>query len=127
MKSRKQDTNELLVQAFAKLDALALGLSLGVLLGLLIVLATLILVIKGGETVGPNLALLNQYFAGYSVSLAGSLIGFAYGFGTGFVLGWLAAFLHNLIIRIYLALIQLRASVSSITDYIDPDHSKPFD
>lgn len=121
--TRPRTPDELLVQAFAKLDRTALGTALGTLLGLVIFALTNILLLKGGDVVGPNLALLGQFFIGYSVTFAGSLIGLAYGFATGFIMGWLIALLHNLFIRIYFYMVQLRANMSSITDYIDPDHS----
>jgi protoporphyrinogen oxidase len=74
---------EVFANAFAKLDRLALGLSMGVIGGLLLFLATLALVIKGGEVVGPNLQLLENYFPGYSVTTLGSLVGLIYGFLAG--------------------------------------------
>jgi len=51
--------------------------------------------VKGGDIVGPNLALLAQYFPGYTVTATGSLIGFLYGFIAGFAGGWIMAFLRN--------------------------------
>ena len=86
---------EALGRVFLKLDRLALGLSLGTVTGVLLSLATLILVLKGGGVVGPNLQLLAQYFPGYSVTPWGSVLGLAYGFGTGFVAGWLLGLLRN--------------------------------
>lgn len=113
----------LLAQAFAKLDKTALGVACGAWLGLGVFAATLILVLKGGEVVGPHLALLGQFFVGYSVTAVGSVVGLAYGFVTGFAVGWAMAFLYNLTIMVYLFLLQFRTQVSSITDYIDPDSS----
>jgi protoporphyrinogen oxidase len=100
---------EAFAEAFAKLDRLAFGLSMGAMTGLLIFLATIILVLKGGEVVGPNLQLLNQYFPGYSVTGSGSILGLCYGFVTGFVGGWGFAFLRNVSVFLYTALIQRRA------------------
>ena len=50
--------------------------------------------------VGPNLALLGQFFLGYRVTFMGSLIGFVYGFGCGFVTGYLVASLYNWIVEL---------------------------
>src|SRR5213594_1509531 len=61
-----------LARVFLRLDRLAFGLSLGITSGLLLFLATIILVLKGGWVVGPNLQLLSQYFPGYSVTPSGS-------------------------------------------------------
>mgnify|MGYP003577682900 CR=1 FL=1 len=61
-------TDKLIVQSLAKLDGIALGVSLGTLFGLVIFFATNILILKGGPIVGPRLGLLNQYFIGYEVT-----------------------------------------------------------
>jgi hypothetical protein len=66
---------EALREAFPKLDRVALGTSVGLSGGLALLLVTLFLVVKGGDVVGPNLALLAQYFPGYTVTAEGSLIG----------------------------------------------------
>lgn len=113
------NTNALIIQSLAKLNAFALGISVGTLFGLVNFLATIFLIIKGGETVGPNLALLSQYFIGYEVTPAGSLIGLFYGFGSGFILGWLIAVLRNFVVAIYLHILKLKGSVSAVNDYID--------
>jgi membrane protease YdiL (CAAX protease family) len=112
-------TEKLIVQSLARLDGIALGISLGTLFGLAIFFATNILIIKGGEVVGPNLALLNQYFIGYEISFAGSLIGLLYGFVSGFILGWLIAFLRNIIVTLYLHILKVKSSMSAVNDYID--------
>lgn len=72
-----------------------LGLTLGMLFGAGIFLATLILVIKGGPHPGANLQLLNQFFPGYRVTLAGSFLGLIYGFLTGYISGFLIAAVYN--------------------------------
>jgi hypothetical protein len=64
---------EAFAQAFTKLDRFAFGISTGTVAGLLLFLATLFLVISGGEVVGPNLALLTNYFPWYSVTLSGGV------------------------------------------------------
>src|SRR5262249_42956792 len=98
-----------LAQAFPKLDRMAFGLSLGVVAGLLLLLATLILVLRGGEVVGPNLQLVSQYFPGYHVTPLGSVLGLAYGFILAFTGGWLFAFLRNAAVFLYMALARRRA------------------
>lgn len=97
--------------AFVKLDRVALGLSLGVVSGLTLFLATLVLVLRGGDVVGPTLALLGQYFPGYTVTLSGSLVGLAYGFAAAYVAGWLFAFLRNAVVFLYIALVKRRAEL----------------
>ncbi|MCP4415826.1 MAG: hypothetical protein GY805_04340 [Chloroflexi bacterium] len=78
-----------------RLNAVVSGLVTGVILGLVIFIMTNWLLIKGGEEVGPHLALLGQFFLGYTVSFWGSLAGLVYGFVTGFILGYAVAFLYN--------------------------------
>jgi protoporphyrinogen oxidase len=98
-----------LSRVFLKLDRLAFGLALGVVSGLLLSLVTLVLVLKGGDTVGPTLGLLSQYFPGYSVTKGGSVLGLLYGFLAGFVGGWGFALLRNVAMFLTMALIYRRA------------------
>lgn len=114
-----ENTEEFIVQSLTRLDKTALGISLGTVLGLAIFLSTNLLIFKGGEVIGPNLVLLNQYFAGFDISFTGSLIGFFYGFVSGFILGWLIAFLRNSVIRIYIAFLRLKGNMSAVNDFID--------
>lgn len=100
-----------LTRVFLKLDRVAMGLSLGTTAGLLLFLGTLTLVLKGGDVVGPNLQLLNQFFPGYSVTASGSVIGLGYGFIGGFVGGWGFAFLRNSMMFFYMAMMHRRAEL----------------
>ena len=86
---------ELLARSVLRLNANVIGVVLGLLLGLIIFAATNILLIKGGEVVGPHLGLLGQFFIGYSVSFVGSLIGFAYGMLCGYIAGFLIGWIYN--------------------------------
>jgi hypothetical protein len=104
--------DEMLVQTFAKIDVIALGLSCGVVCSLGLLAATVILVIKGGDPIGPNLSLLAQYFPGYTVTWTGSIVGCAYGFVTGFVAGGTLAFARNFSLAIYAYGVKLRASLA---------------
>jgi hypothetical protein len=103
-----------LTRVFAKLDRVAFGLSLGAALGALLLFATLALVLKGGEIVGPHLQLLSQYFPGYRVSMAGSVLGLAYGFVAGFIAGWGFASLRNATMFLYMAFVHRRAELRLI-------------
>ena len=94
---------ETLARAFPKLDGVALGLSMGILCGFVLSLATVALVLKGGDVVGPRLQLLSEYFPGYSVTAGGSLLGLGYGFVTGLIGGWGFAFLRNGFLFLYMA------------------------
>lgn len=108
-----------IIEAFARLDRTALGLAVGTLCGLGVFLATIILLIKGGEVVGPNLALLSQFFYGYTVTITGAFVGLVYGFVVGFVAGWLMALLRNALVSGYLIALKTRANLTSSLDSID--------
>jgi hypothetical protein len=111
--------DKLIVKSLAKLNSVALGIAVGTLLALIIFLATNVLIFKGGDVIGPNLALLSQYFIGYKVTFVGSLIGLLYGFVSGFILGWLIAFLRNSFVALYLLSLKLKNNVSAVNDFID--------
>lgn len=77
------------------LDGIVLGCALGFLGGFTLFATTAWLVVKGGESVGPHLGLLGQFFPGYSVTWRGSFIGFLYGFACGGAGGWIIATVYN--------------------------------
>ena len=110
----------LLLRAFAELDSIALGIATGTLCGGTVLAATVALVLKGGEPVGPFLGLLGQYFVGYTVTAAGSIVGLLYGLGAGFALGWLIASLRNLCVKVYLYVVRLRSQLESVHDVLGP-------
>jgi len=88
-----------LQRAIARLNARAWGIAMGLLLGFGLFIATNILVLKGGEQVGPHLSLLGVYFPGYRVTFLGSLIGFVYAFVLGYALGRLIGAIYNFLVR----------------------------
>jgi hypothetical protein len=81
----------------------------GIAAGVVLFLATLFLVVKGGDVVGPRLQLLVQFFPAYSVTWIGSLIGLAYGLFYGFLIGWYFAFIRNTILFLVLTIAMRRA------------------
>ena len=84
-----------LFQAALKIDNRVTGVVAGAVAGLGMFVATLWLVVKGGPHVGLHLALLNQFFPGYSVTYPGTIVGFIYGFVVGYLIGWSTAALYN--------------------------------
>lgn len=96
--TRNQDEADV-KRALLRLNARAWGIAVGLLLGVGLFAATNVLVIKGGEVVGPHLAQLRFYFPGYTVSFLGSLIGFVYAFVLGYVLGRLIGVSYNRLVR----------------------------
>lgn len=108
-----------IISGLARMDKLALALAVGAVGAVAIFLATVALILKGGNVVGPNLALLSQYFFGYTISIRGAFIGMAYMFFWGFILGWLFAYLRNLAIGIFLFFVREKAERSSLRDFVD--------
>ncbi|MGK2962298.1 MAG: hypothetical protein ACSLFK_09165 [Gemmatimonadaceae bacterium] len=92
--NRSDELNTLL-----KLNARAWGIAIGLLLGLGLFLATVVLLLKGGSTVGPHLALIGAYLPGYRVTLGGAFIGFVYLFVIGYAIGRLIGGVYNALVR----------------------------
>ena len=95
------DTNlkQIIEPRIIRLDALVHGLVTGTVCGIGLFIATLWLVARGGDPVGPHLALLGQFFIGYTVTVWGSFVGLFYGFIAGFAVGWFVAFLYNIFLK----------------------------
>ena len=86
---------EALRHAMLRLNARAWGIAFGLLLGGGLFIATNVLVLKGGPTVGQHLQLLAVFFPGYRVTFVGSLVGFVYAFVLGYALGRLVGLVYN--------------------------------
>ncbi len=71
------------------------GIAFGSILGVGLFAATNFLILKGGEVVGPHLALLGVFFPGYTVTFVGSLIGFVYAFVLGYAIGRTVSVIYN--------------------------------
>ena len=108
-----------LAEIFPKVDGVALGIATGTMAGLLLALATLILVLKGGAVVGPNLQLLAQFLPGYTVTGAGSLLGLFYGLTVGFLFGWGFALLRNVSLFLSLAILRRRAELRLLKRFLE--------
>lgn len=108
-----------IIRAFSRMDKLGFATALGTVSGLLIFIATLWLVIKGGEVVGPNLRLLSQFFIGYSVTVKGAFIGMGYSFMWGFLFGWLFAYLRNVSLAFYIYRVKKKTEMLSFSDFLD--------
>lgn len=89
------EENRELRRAIRRLNAQAWGVSFGVLFGLGLFVATMILVLRGGQNVGQHLSLLAVYFPGYRVTAAGAFVGFIYAFVLGYALGRLVGLIYN--------------------------------
>ncbi len=119
VKSSHETARSVFLHAFARLDALALGVALGCWSGLLLLGSTWFLVLRGGSSAVSFFALLANYFPGYTVTWQGGAAGLIYGFLTGFTVGWGFARLRNLAVRLYVALAKLKAAYSMLAERID--------
>lgn len=81
--------------ALLRLNERAWGIAFGLLLGLGLFIATNVLVLRGGDVVGPHLGLIGVYLPGYRVTFVGSLIGFVYMFVIGYGLGRVVGAVYN--------------------------------
>ncbi len=107
-----------LAYAFAPLHKRAFGVAIGLATGLLVAGATALYVLRGPD-VGPGLALLRHYFAGYTVSWEGAIVGFGWGFLSGFVAGWFFAFIRNLTIGVLIFFVRVRSELLQTRDFLD--------
>jgi hypothetical protein len=89
---------ELIRSAFARYDPLALGGAVGVVMGLGIFFATAVLLLRGGEPLGPTLSLLGNYLLGYQVSWPGAFLGLAEAGAAGFGFGYMLAKAINAVV-----------------------------
>ena len=111
--------DELIISTFARIDKTAFAVSVGTVCGVLIWIATIILLLKGGDNVGTNMRLLGQYFFGYTVSFQGAFIGLAYSFFWGFLFGWLFAYLRNFFTGLFIYRIKKSSELRSFKNFID--------
>jgi hypothetical protein len=86
---------QVLTKTILRIHEQGWGIAFGSLAGFGLFVATNMLVLKGGDLVGPHLGLLHFYFPGYSVSLTGSFIGFVYAFVVGYGVGRVIAGIYN--------------------------------
>jgi len=112
------DLANVLRAAFARLDPVALGLAVGIVCGFGLFLATAVLLLKGGDIVGPRLALLGHYLIGYRVTWAGALVGLVEATIFGYVIGCVCAWLHNTLINGYIFLIRRVAEAKERRDIL---------
>jgi hypothetical protein len=104
--------------AFAPLHKRCLGVAVGVAMAALVVVATLVHLARSPSEEYP-LALLRQYFWGYSVSLPGALAGAFWGFWLGFVLGWFFAFCRNIVLAVTVFFVRARAELAQTRGFLD--------
>jgi hypothetical protein len=100
------------------MDKAAFGLATGCAAALVAFLVTAITIARGSRG-APDLMLLNQYFAGYTITWTGAVIGAAWAAFTGFVMGWFLAFSRNLCVAVLVTVIRTRAELAQARDFLD--------
>jgi protoporphyrinogen oxidase len=110
---------ELIRSVFARYDPVALGGSIGVILGLGVFLATVVLLLRGGEPVGPTLSLLGNYLLGYYVSWGGAFLGLLEAGFAGFGFGFLLAKTINAVVGWHETAFRRRAEMARTLDMLE--------
>ena len=82
-------------RAFARASQQGWGIAVGLVAGVALWLATVVLVVRGGDNPGPHLGLLGVYFPGYRITFLGAFIGFVYAFVVGYAMGRTIATFYN--------------------------------
>lgn len=75
------------LDAAIRINTIIAAVAFGLLGGAILWLGTVVLLIRGGYSVGYHLSLLSVFFPGYSVTWPGAWIGLAWGFVSGAVSG----------------------------------------
>ncbi len=117
----EMQTREWIEQAFGRYDPVALGVALGTVFGLGLFLATAVLLLRGGEPVGANLALLRSYFPGFEVTWRGALLGLLEAAVGGLAFGYALARLINVFIAREERALLDRIEAASAMDLVEGD------
>jgi hypothetical protein len=91
-------SDELFARGVIRFNSVLLGVILGLLAAGTLFIATIWLVLLGGEHPGRHLSLLGVYFPGYDVTPFGAFVGIPYAFVCGFLAGWFVAWAYNRIV-----------------------------
>ncbi len=86
---------QLVGAAIVRLRARVMAFVFAAVCGVGLFVATIWLVVRGGENVGYHLGLLSNYFPGYRVTVPGAFVGAAYAAVLGGIVGWVTAWIYN--------------------------------
>lgn len=106
-----------LLATFSPLHKAAFGIATGLVSAIAIFTLTAFHILVNPSN-APDIALLNKFFYGYSVSWTGAAIGFVWAGFTGFVMGWFAAFVRNVVIVGWIVLFKAKADLSRVFDVL---------
>ncbi|HZA96610.1 MAG TPA: hypothetical protein VE421_10775 [Burkholderiaceae bacterium] len=76
-----------LLKAAIRMNMIVMAIAFGLLGGSILWLSTVILLVRGGDAVGPHLSVLSVFLPGYSVTWSGAWIGLAWGVVLGALSG----------------------------------------
>jgi len=105
-------------QATAPWHARAMGIAVGSTISAAVAALTLFHGLAAPAQ-APDLALLGQFFYGYTVSWPGIAVGAVWGFVTGFAVGWLTARLVNFFQATWPLVAKMRHDASQPMDFLD--------
>jgi hypothetical protein len=97
----------------------AFGVATGLAAAILVFVARAVTLLRDVPSTDFGLELLDQYFAGYTLSWRGAVIGAAWAAFTGFVMGWFMAFSRNLVLGILLTIRQVRSELAQTRAFLD--------
>ena len=92
---------EVLGRAFARYDPVALGVAVGTVASVGLFLAAAVLLIRGGDVIGPKLSLLGQFLPGFGMTWPQAALGAAEAGALGFLFGALLASLLNGVVALH--------------------------
>ena len=95
----RREVEEMLREAFALYDEVAMGGAVGLAASLGLAVATSAMLLEPAREFVPVLSLLGNYLFGYRVSWSGLAVGMVESGLLGFALGWTGARLSNVLIR----------------------------
>jgi len=95
------DVDQLLANAFAAYDEVALGGAVAITASVTLAVATLLPLLRADTSFVPMLSLLGNYLFGFEMSWPGLAVGMAEVGAIGFVLGWTTAKLINAMVGVF--------------------------
>ncbi len=117
------DFRDALAAVFAHYDAVALGAAVGLVSGAVVFLATAVLLIRGGQPLGPTLSLLGHYLLGFEVSWSGAALGFMEAGLGGFLFGFTLARIMNLLVDVIADSVLKECQLQGVLDPLDTGES----
>jgi hypothetical protein len=112
-------SDPVVTRVLSQLDPVALGAAVGFVSGVGLLLASAVLLLRGGAVVGPNLSLLGQYLPGFRVTWAGAVLGLVEAAIGGFALGYATAWLRHHALGAWARHLQRRAVAAQRRRLVD--------